>query len=147
MNSLVRLLLCFVAVSGVTAGVLSLQPVWLASVGLDLWNLPELQRQIERGRQRNLELERYGQGVLQRLEAKRETIVQLSAGRIRLPEAVAHFRFLNEQSPPALEVACLQFPAATVDESIRLQVLSWTEAHLDTTCPQRKAEVLAQIEK
>jgi hypothetical protein len=146
MNSLVRLLVCFVAVSGVLAGVLSLQPVWFASLGFDVWALPELQRQIAQCVQRNEELNRCDQAVCQRMDGKRSVIHELIVGRLSFDDAVAQFRTLNEKQPSVVETMLERYPGLSLEEVTRRQVLGWAEGHLEVdAAAEQREEVRARL--
>jgi hypothetical protein len=147
MNSLVRLLVCFVAVSGVLAGVMSLQPVWVASLGFDVWALPELQRQIAQSLQRTEELSRRDRAVCHRLNTKRAVIHELIVGHLSFDDAVAQFRTVNEQYPNGVAEMLQRYPGASPEEVTRLQVLSWAEGHLVVDCVEDQEEVRGRLRK
>src|SRR5262245_61875894 len=97
---------------------------------LNVWAVQEWQ-QMEAIARNDEELDRRQERQVGRHEVKNGVIKELIAGRLTLKEAVARFRAVNEEDPDAVEAVCKGQPAATVDESVCRQVLSWTEARLD----------------
>jgi hypothetical protein len=146
MSSVVRLLVCFAAVSGLVAGVMSLQPAWFADLGLDVWAIPELQREIAEAQRLHEEMDQTAH-TLNRLSAAREVVIaELLAGQLSLPEAVARFRSLNQECARSAEYTRAIFPAASDDESVCRQVLSWAAIRAWGNCPEREGELMAGLE-
>jgi hypothetical protein len=144
MSSIVRLLVCVAAVAGVLAGVLLLQPVCLAGLGLDFWTLPESLREIKQANQRREELDDQDLGVSRRLCAKTDVIAALIDGQLSLKETVARFRVLNEQNVDVANNVPGAFPAATQEASVCLQVLVWAEAEAG---PERETAVMSRLQE
>src|SRR5437870_455641 len=74
---------CVVAgllVSGVT-GVGVANPEWVADAGLDFWNLPRMNSEMDRLQRDNAELDQQAQAALNRLAAKQDVGAEVSAGQ------------------------------------------------------------------
>src|SRR5687767_1238703 len=104
MSRFFRLVLSLAVASGLLAAVLMVMSSGqLADLGLDFWNLPQWQRDLEESVRRREDLTRQEERLLNRLAAKQAVIENLIAGRLSLKEATAHFRALNEADPTSLE--------------------------------------------
>jgi hypothetical protein len=109
MRSALRPLVCVVAGAALVAGLLCLQT-------------------FARAQQRLSQLEVQDRNASQRLAARAQLIHALIDGQISLREAVAHFGILNEQDASVAAAVPLTYPAASLDASLCLQVLAWTDA-------------------
>jgi hypothetical protein len=142
MSSAVRLLICVATVAGLLAGVLSLQPVSLAGLGADIRALPESLQKIAQAHQHQEELDDQQRVVSRQVTAKADVINELIDGQISLSEAVARFRALNEEDDSVAETVAMNYPAASRDASVCLQVLSWAEGQVS---PERQTAVMARL--
>lgn len=122
-----------------TAGLSFAHPTWASELGLDFWNVPSLQQKIARDRQFRIELDRRDEAVMKRIGVKDAVIDDLMAGRIDLFEAAADFRALNLQRPEASGAVRALYPAATEDESLCLNVLSFVDACVQQDAAARPA--------
>lgn len=70
-------------------------PEWAADLGVDYWNLPELQSQLDETRRTREDLEQRSQATLQRMAQKQAVIAELINGDISLADAASQFKRLN----------------------------------------------------
>lgn len=109
----------------VSAAVLAGHPTLARSVGMDVWNVPELQQQLDNASGESHRLSTEDDIVLQRI-AKKETIVkELIAGRATLADATARFGELNAARPLALETVRDAYPGATDQEKTARNVIAY----------------------
>lgn len=109
----------------VTAAVLAGHPTLARSVGMDVWNVPELRQQLDNASGENRRLNTEDDIVLQRI-ARKETIVrELIAGRATLADATALFGELNAARPLALEAVRDAYPGATDQEKTARNVIAY----------------------
>src|SRR5262249_46846838 len=112
MTSLSRLAAWGLVAAGLTAVAVSFRPDWAADLGVDVWNVPAIQEQIARNLREQEALDRQGEAVHRRIEAKREIVTDLAAERLTLREAAARFRELNALPPDSLRHVRTSYPGA-----------------------------------
>src|SRR5712664_1212831 len=112
---IVRCVVAGAVVSGVT-GVGAATPEWSADVGLDFWNLPQLNGAMDRDRQHSEELEQQMRFAIIRSNAKLSIVDQVYSGDLTLREAAVRFRNLNTGNPKFVEQARLYRPECSEDE-------------------------------
>ena len=91
-------------------------PEWASEVGLDLWNLPKLDSDVDRLRKHNDELEQQTRVTMNRLNAKLAIVDELYNGNLTLRDAVVRFRNLNRSNPKFVEQARLNRPNCSDDD-------------------------------
>ncbi len=104
--------LAFVLPVLVLAGV-SAHPSLAQSLGIDLWELPALQRSMEESRERARQLEYKNDDVRKRIMIKEILITDLIEGRSTLEEVAGQFLTLNETSPEYMEVIRSSYEGST----------------------------------
>src|SRR5215204_486972 len=104
-----------VVAAGVT-GIGFAYPDLVSEAGLDLWNLPKLNSQVDANLRREAELGQQVQSTLTRLTAKAAVVNELRDGSLTLREAAIRFRNLNSQNPNFVSMMQLSRPAANADE-------------------------------
>jgi hypothetical protein len=112
---IVRFVVAGAFVSGV-AGVGVANPEFAADVGLDFWNLPELNGEIDKCRKQNDELEQQTRNTMARMAAKLRVVDETHDGILTLREAALRFRNLNAGNPMFTEQARLNRPNCSDDE-------------------------------
>jgi hypothetical protein len=132
MKSILRLLVCFAVLSGLTTGILALQPVWLESMGMDVWSLPALHAQISTMMDRNDYLDRQAEAIKERLEIKERAIQDWAHDRISLAEAVEQFRISNEMPVAGGEQWRSLYPSANDQQALCKQFCVWAESEFRT---------------
>jgi hypothetical protein len=115
---------------------------WYTNLGLDVWNLGELERIRIRETQREAELIRQDEAALRRLEAKSEVVKGLLAGRMTLFEAVAWFKDVNDTYPEVPSDHGTYFSADSEEESLCRQVLAWVEAEVQWLPPSQREALI-----
>ena len=100
MAFLLRVIAGLLLVGVVAASCCHLQPDWLADLGLDVWNLPDLLGRLRDAEERREVLAQDGQRVREGLRQKEEAIEALGAGRLTLAEAVESFRRSDPEGLP-----------------------------------------------
>jgi hypothetical protein len=81
-----------------------LAPDWCTSAGLDVWQLPTLQKQIEVAAKNDIQLKARLDDVQTRMATKTELVESLLAGRTTLKNVTAEFLALNNDSPAMLSI-------------------------------------------
>src|SRR5262249_7060251 len=124
------------------AGLQWAAPQWLATMGADTHDLPELLQQIETHEQTSEELCRHDTIIKERMVAKKQIVLDLIAGRRTLLEAAARFRDLNE-NPEDCRNPYREFCCGNSDgEKLGRQVITWVAGVLEGRSP----EVVACLE-
>jgi hypothetical protein len=123
------------------------RPSWAAHLGLDVWNLPELERRLAASERLGQELKEKDRIIMDRVTAKDEVIRELMAGRLTLAEAAGHFRRLNDEPRECRGpgVDCC-FPGQTETERYYRQVLLWVEIETRHCEPSQAEEVMCRLE-
>lgn len=130
----------------VAVGVLAANPVWATAAGLDVWNVPALQRQMATIEEHNRALAVAADDVKERIEAKEQLIRDLIAGRATLAQVTAAFLAINEGSPVCMKVIRQTFAGATDYEKHARNVVSFALARFKCETPGQHAEVRARLE-
>lgn len=91
----------FIGVGVAALGVLAWaqSPLTAEEMGLDFWNVGELEKQIANGERRHAELERNDQVVMNRIRLRHQILDNLLADKITLDEAGRGFAALNASDP------------------------------------------------
>jgi hypothetical protein len=118
---------------------------WYTDLGLDVWNLGELERIRIREKQREAELIRQDEAALRRLEAKGAVVQDLLAGRMTLFEAVAWFKDVNDTYPEVPGDHGTYFSADSEEENLCRQVLAWVEAEVNRLPPGRRTALTNRL--
>jgi hypothetical protein len=115
--------LCALVLVALLLAVATARPAWFRAVGVDLgglseglWTLHE-----EAGRKERLEVERVA--TLQRIAEKDQLALDLSAGRLTLPEAVRRFRDLLRRAPPTWRLGIDREEGNSEDERLARHLL------------------------
>src|SRR5262249_55898796 len=114
-RSIVVCLVAGVLMTGVT-GVGVANPEWVTEVGLDFWNIPRMNNEIDRLQRQNDELEQQPRAVMKRLTAKTEIVDEVYSGNLTLREAALRFHELNRANPKFAERARWLRPECSDDE-------------------------------
>jgi len=118
-----RFLVCSCLVVGVSA--LAVHPTWARSIGVDVWNLPELKEQFHASAAEGDRLTSEDDEVLRRIAIKEAIISDLVAGRSTLAETTERFTELNAGRPEYVEALRDTFPGATDQEKFARNVISF----------------------
>lgn len=109
----------------VTFAVLAGHPTLARSVGMDVWNVPELQQQLDAASDESARLRTEDDVVLQRIAVKEAIVKELIAGHTTLAETTDRFAEMNANRPQALAVIRLAYPGATDQEKTARNVISY----------------------
>ena len=107
------------------AGISQAIPEWAEDSGLDFWNLPRINRQLELQARRSEDLDARFESALSRIEMRQQVLDELLAGQITLREAAAKFRELTLAVPKHAELIALHYPNMTEDEMYCRYVLDY----------------------
>jgi hypothetical protein len=113
----------------VTLAALAAHPTWARSLGVDVWNLPALQRQMRGVTDERARLDSARDDARRRGAARRAITADLVAGRITPAEAVA--RFTQGLVPPD-QLAYLRhkYPTDTDEELVARVVIGAALEHV-----------------
>jgi hypothetical protein len=147
MSTLTRLLTCVALALGVLTAAAALNPAWMTELGLDVWNLPELQWDLEAKRQRGAELQRESELVQQRIAAKYEIIEELAARKATLREAVARFRELDARYPACRYPGKHGLVGDCSDEEAGGRIVAWVYGEYRQRMPAQVDGIVARLEE
>ena len=142
---IVRCVVAGALVSGVT-GVSVANPEWASDVGVDFWNVPRMNEDLERCRRQSEELEQQTRTAMNRLTAKITIVDEVYTGELTLREAAVRFRKLNAANPKFVEQAHLYRPECSADECQFWNVID-TARNSFTRYPDEKQFVSRLIEE
>jgi hypothetical protein len=148
MNGYVRALTC-VAVFGVAMTTLNrAYPEWVQQVGLDFWNLPDLQKDEQDAARRLVEIDARAVYLQEKCSGRARIVERLADGSMSLFEAASAFRAINCVAGPAVPVMFRElYPRASDEECLCRQVILWSGNHLRAKGdPKRAAELVARLE-
>lgn len=146
MESFVRIVLCLTVVAALTVGVAYAQPTWAVDLGLDFWNVLELDRNLAKSEHFGEWLDEKRHDMLERAEQKSKVVAQLIQRKITLAEATAQvLRICDDET---LQIGCkgLSIAAKTRQERACRLLLYWADENLIDQ-PKQAAAVHAQLEK
>ena len=132
------------------AGATYAYPSWPESVGLDFWNLPQLDDRLEFEKRHSMELSARLEASLQRIVLRDAAIDELLDGSITPHQAAAVFLNVNRAYPEALAAVRLLLPGGTDEQRAAEQVIAYIEtrseidARASTTLIARLRRELAE---
>jgi len=110
---------------GGLAGMSQAVPEWVEDSGLDFWNLPRVNRQLELQARRTEDLDARLENTFSRIEIRQRVVDQILAGQMSLREAAAKFRELTQAVPKHVELVKLHYPDMSEDEMYCRYVLDY----------------------
>jgi hypothetical protein len=131
----------------VLTGVVSAYPESAEALGVDIWNLPALERQVEQSERFDAELDEWGRTIFTRLDGKHRVTLELLEGRLSLLQAAVRFRDLNtlpRRNPVDLRDL---FPGRSDAERVCRQVIRWASEEGRAIDPKRGESLQASLEK
>jgi hypothetical protein len=113
----------------VALAALAFHPTWARSLGVDVWNLPALQRQMRGITDERARLDAAHDDARRRAAARKAITADLAAGRITPAEAVARF---SQRLVPPDQMAYLRhkYPADTDEERVARVVIGAALQHV-----------------
>ena len=115
---------------GGLAGISQAVPEWTEDSGIDFWNLPRLNRQLESQARRSEELDARFESTLSRIEMRQQVVNQLVAGHLSLREAAAKFREINQSVRQNAELVEAMYPNMGEDERYCRYVLDYVRGSM-----------------
>jgi hypothetical protein len=138
---------CLVALAlAVSVAVAAARPAWAASAGLDVWNLPDLDRQTADATEESRDLDARDAEVRERIDLKERLVENLVAGRTTLAEVAAQFVALNESRPEYARLIRETYPGATEEEKVARHVVENALLRLAGRPAAERAEVAARLD-
>jgi len=145
MRPLVRCLLLTLAALALSVGAASaLSPGWVRSAGLDVWNMPRLERTVDEAVEQGRQLEDEDAEVRHRIRAKETLVEGLIAGRSTLAEVTSQFTALNQPYPEYMRMILVTYPGATDEEKAARNVIAYTLPRVRDT--SRRCAVAGRLE-
>jgi hypothetical protein len=123
------------------------RPAWASTVGLDVWNLPDLDREMASERRRAEVLDAKGEIVRLRSVKKAHVVREVLAGRMTLLEGAADFRTVNSDPPDFPGTLPSNIPGRTENERYCRLVLERVKRASQDLAPSHADEILRQLEK
>ncbi|MDB5309244.1 MAG: hypothetical protein JWO38_3446 [Gemmataceae bacterium] len=119
---------------------------WVGELGLDVWNLPEQTRIIDRENARYERLAIDGDCLREQIAASGEVVAGLTAGRARLATAAEELEAINRDRAGMMLVLEYNFPDASTDQQ---RLARWAIEEVRRRLqddPSRQAEVVERLE-
>jgi hypothetical protein len=108
------LLICILAsISGLAYA----QPEWATEIGMDFWNLPGLEADLQQSHRIAVELEQRSSQTLRRLLQKEAVVNDLLLGNCSFFEAAVQFKLLNRDAAHIHASYQLEHPNLSADEA------------------------------
>jgi hypothetical protein len=124
------------------AGLIAANTGLAEEVGLDVWNVPDLQDRVAAAESRDAEMTLENWTVIRRLDWRKEVVADLIAGRITGEEAHARFLDVNRSHPKATQFLRTIWPGRTDEERTATQLVRYVRVYDHP----RAAEVAAELE-
>jgi hypothetical protein len=141
---MIRYLTSLLALLGLSYAVLAVvRPEWASKLGLDLWNLPQLERDIASQEEVAARLAGQQVAINERSAGKGRVARELIDERLTLMQAAAYFRQLDDNMPGT---APDHLPGKTEGERYCREVILWAKAETRDWSPDRAAEVVCRLE-
>jgi hypothetical protein len=117
-----RLLTAAVLLAAVSAVA---DPSWARAAGLDVWNVRDLEQELETATRNQDRLTVEDATILNRIHVKEALIGDLIAGRVSLAEATAQFLAFNADNPGCVAVLRVAYPGDTDEERTAHNVMDY----------------------
>jgi len=127
-----------------TAGAI-VRPAWASAMGLDIWNMPGLNREARSSAIQNRELDAEGGEVLHRIAVKEDLITNLINGHATLAATVAQFTTLNVGYPTYMNVIRISYPGISDEEKMAQNVMDFSWGRLNSEPPWRRFGILVRL--
>ena len=129
-----------------SAALATFYPGWTTTAGLDVWNLPKLERELADNQRLSENLDWQEEIVRDRTVAKSHILQELLARRLTLTEAAARFRGLDHEPAECPERGPDYYAGRTEGERYCREVIQWVRAETMTWPPTRGEETLSRLE-
>jgi hypothetical protein len=146
MTTFSRLLLSALVVGCLGVGVSCLRPDWAEAVGLDLWNLPVLEADLQAASARGDDLDSRLVESRERIDTKQQLAEQVAAGQLDLLEAAARFRDLTPETGAVRHYLRVVHHGSNDDERFCRVVISWVCGTVNSWPAAERARLVARLE-
>jgi hypothetical protein len=119
-------------------------PKWTQAAGLDVWNLPTLQNQLETSARNDFAMNAEIEDNRNRLAMKTQLIDELVAQRTSLKEVTDQFLVLNQNRQSTTFAIRASYSGATIEEKTARNVIAVAEMRLTGSFIE-KAKLLARL--
>ena len=119
---------------------------WAMTVGVDLWNLPDLREDVRTASAQNQVRQSEQLEVSQRIRVKEEMISSLIAGRSSLAEVMNQFTVINEGYENHMIVIRQLYPGATDQEKMLWNVLDYAYRRMAHLTAWHRLAVMARLQ-
>jgi hypothetical protein len=119
-------------------------PGWTRAAGLDVWNLPALEREMKAGVAESRRLDEELGCTFRRQGVKEVLVADLVAGRATLAEVAAAFTDLDRSQPWFPDALRVDHPGESDRELVARCVLGYAQSRV--TDPASRAEVRRRLE-
>jgi hypothetical protein len=147
MPPFVRTCTYLAVVAACALGATSVWPTWANDLGLDVWNVPAMARQMENDKSHMADMEEADQAILRRMQVKDVIIGEVIAGRTGLLEAAVQFKALHSDDTCFHQMLSLYFEGRNPDERLCNCVREFVRQRLREVNPSRGEEISAALER
>lgn len=120
-------------------------PHWARSAGVDVWNLKSLRNDMHRFTAERDDLHAKDLAILQRMVLKEALILDLIDGHISVSETSQHFLMLIRMDPESLSLIRSKYPGDRDEHKAARNVIDYATHRLDDSNPLH-LEVLDRLE-
>ena len=119
---------------------------WATTLGVDLWNLPDLREDVRTASEHNRVLDTEYMEASQRIRVKEEMISGLIAGRTSLAEVATQFAVINDGYENHMIVIRQLYPGATDQEKMLWNVLDYAYHRITHLPAWHRLAILARLQ-
>jgi cell division protein FtsB len=119
------------AAAGVVLVLIGLLAVRLSVLGLDFWNAPKLQAQLQSEEQLDRTLDSKSEVVSQRTAMKEAIVRELAEGTLDLVQAAARFSRLHESQGNFMSLLHARYPGLTGEECICRNTIEFASSRIE----------------
>jgi hypothetical protein len=119
------------AAAGVVLVLVGLMAVRLSVLGLDFWNAPRLQAQLQNEEKLDRNLDSKTESVSQRTAIKDAIVRELAEGQLDLVQAAARFARLHESQANFMALLHSRYPDMTDEECICRNTIEFASGRIE----------------
>lgn len=103
---------------------------WLHTIGFDVWNLPQLEREVRDSEAANEELAALNSDIQARIATKEALVAELIEGRSSLAKVTDEFAAMNQAQPGYMDVIRVTFLGRNDREKVARTVIAYVSSRI-----------------